>query len=136
MGPFFIPCKFIARCNENVLTVVFVCLCAGVRDQPLDWQTAPPVHVLSYLVLGGKKDAMSKEVRLFASIVSFTYLYFGLYVCTFSSDRVMYVRIVSFRQSENVQTICRLIPEGASGSLLLSCFFQVRTYGLLGIVRQ
>ena len=35
----------------------------GVRDQPLDWQTAPPVHVLSYLVLGGKKDAMSKEVR-------------------------------------------------------------------------
>lgn len=35
----------------------------GVRDQPLDWQTAPPVHVLSYLVLGGKKDAMSREVR-------------------------------------------------------------------------
>lgn len=34
----------------------------GVRDQPLDWQTAPPVHVLSFLVLGGKKDAMSKEV--------------------------------------------------------------------------
>ena len=40
-----------------------VCLCVlGVRDQPLDWQTAPPVHVLTYLVLGGKKDAMSKEV--------------------------------------------------------------------------
>jgi hypothetical protein len=41
----------------------FVLVCVGVRDQPLDWQTAPPVHVLSYLVLGGKKDAMSKEVR-------------------------------------------------------------------------
>ena len=33
-----------------------------MRDQPLDWQTAPPVHVLKYLVLGGKKDASSREV--------------------------------------------------------------------------
>ena len=35
----------------------------GFRDQPLDWQTAPPVHVLSYLVLGSEKDAKCWEVR-------------------------------------------------------------------------
>ena len=34
----------------------------GVRDQALDWMTAPPVHVLSYLVLGSEKDAKSSEV--------------------------------------------------------------------------
>jgi len=34
----------------------------GFRDQPLDWQTAPPVHVLSYLVLGSEKDAKCWEV--------------------------------------------------------------------------
>lgn len=34
----------------------------GVRDQALDWMTAPPVHVLSFLVLGSEKDAKSSEV--------------------------------------------------------------------------
>ncbi|XP_064389953.1 dual specificity protein phosphatase 6-like isoform X2 [Halichondria panicea] len=34
----------------------------GMRDQPLDWKTAPPVHVLSFLVLGSEKDAQSKDV--------------------------------------------------------------------------
>ena len=34
----------------------------GVREQALDWQTAPPVHVLSYLVLGSEKDAKAGEV--------------------------------------------------------------------------
>ena len=34
----------------------------GVRDQALDWMTAPPVHVLSYLVLGSEKDAKSSVV--------------------------------------------------------------------------
>ena len=33
-----------------------------MRDQALDWMTAPPVHVLSYLVLGSEKDAKSSEV--------------------------------------------------------------------------
>ena len=35
----------------------------GVRDQALDWMTAPPVHVLSYLVLGSEKDAKSSQVH-------------------------------------------------------------------------
>lgn len=34
----------------------------GMRDQALDWQTAPPVHVLSFLILGSEKDAKSEEV--------------------------------------------------------------------------
>lgn len=34
----------------------------GQRDQALDWKTAPPVFILSYLVLGSEKDAHSKEV--------------------------------------------------------------------------
>ncbi len=42
------------------------CLCVtvhvGMRDQALDWKTAPPVHVLSFLVLGSEKDAQSKDV--------------------------------------------------------------------------
>ena len=33
-----------------------------MRDQALDWQTAPPVHVLSFLVLGSERDAKSDEV--------------------------------------------------------------------------
>lgn len=33
-----------------------------MRDQALDWHTAPPVTVLSYLVLGSEKDAKSKLV--------------------------------------------------------------------------
>ena len=51
-----------------ILNGFCVIIIVGVRDQPLDWQTAPPVHVLSYLVLGGKKDAMSKEVSCGMSI--------------------------------------------------------------------
>ena len=47
---------------------VRVCVCvwvfAGMRDQPLDWETAPPVHVLSFLVLGSEKDARSEDVSL------------------------------------------------------------------------
>ena len=39
-----------------------------MRDQPLDWKKAPPVHVLNYLVLGGEKDAKSKEVCSFTSV--------------------------------------------------------------------
>ncbi len=43
--------------------VLFVCsVHVGMRDQPLDWKTAPPVHVLSFLVLGSEKDAQSKDV--------------------------------------------------------------------------
>ncbi|XP_011410132.1 PREDICTED: dual specificity protein phosphatase 6-like [Amphimedon queenslandica] len=34
----------------------------GMRDQALDWHTAPPVNVLSFLVLGSEKDARSKLV--------------------------------------------------------------------------
>ena len=34
-----------------------------MREQALDWQVAPPVHVLSFLVLGSQKDAKSREVR-------------------------------------------------------------------------
>ena len=46
-----------------VAILVCVCgVCAEMRDQPLDWKKAPPVHVLNYLVLGGEKDAKSKEV--------------------------------------------------------------------------
>ena len=37
-------------------------LYVGMRDQALDWQTAPPVHVLSFLVLGSERDAKSEEV--------------------------------------------------------------------------
>ena len=37
---------------------------AGVREQALDWETAPPVHVLTYLVLGSEKDARNNMVRL------------------------------------------------------------------------
>lgn len=40
---------------------------AGAREQPLDWQTAPPVHVLSFLVLGSEKDARTKEVSCTSS---------------------------------------------------------------------
>ena len=36
----------------------------GAREQPLDWNTAPPVHVLSFLVLGSEKDAKAKEVGI------------------------------------------------------------------------
>ena len=36
-----------------------------MRDQGLDWQTAPPVHVLNFLVLGSEKDAKSIEVIFF-----------------------------------------------------------------------
>lgn len=39
----------------------------GQRDQALDWQTAPPVFILSYLVLGSEKDARSKDVGLVPS---------------------------------------------------------------------
>ena len=41
-----------------------LCCVLGVRDQALDWMTAPPVHVLSYLVLGSEKDAKSSQVRM------------------------------------------------------------------------
>jgi dual specificity MAP kinase phosphatase len=34
----------------------------GQRDQALDWKTAPPVFILSYLILGSEKDAHCKEV--------------------------------------------------------------------------
>ena len=44
-------------CNYHILWITI-----GVRDQALDWMTAPPVHVLSYLVLGSEKDAKSREV--------------------------------------------------------------------------
>lgn len=45
-----------------VLTALPPPTSAGQRDQPLDWQTAPPVHVLSFMVLGSEKDAKSREV--------------------------------------------------------------------------
>ena len=35
---------------------------SGQRDQALDWKTAPPVFILSYLILGSEKDAHCKEV--------------------------------------------------------------------------
>ncbi|CAI8035339.1 Dual specificity protein phosphatase 10 [Geodia barretti] len=34
----------------------------GQRDQALDWKTAPPVFILSFLVLGSQKDAHCKQV--------------------------------------------------------------------------
>ena len=34
-----------------------------MRDQALDWHTAPPVNVLKFLVLGSEKDARSKLVE-------------------------------------------------------------------------
>ena len=45
-----------------VYSVSYVSL-PGYREQALDWQTAPPVHVLSFLVLGSEKDAKCWEVR-------------------------------------------------------------------------
>ena len=61
---------------EEMLTSVSPCMVltalppptsAGQRDQPLDWQTAPPVHVLSFMVLGSEKDAKSREVGVVCS---------------------------------------------------------------------
>ena len=47
---------------------------SGQRDQALDWKTAPPVFILSFLVLGSQKDAHCKQVIL----------YIHVYVCTHS----------------------------------------------------
>ncbi len=46
-------------------------LLLGMRDQALDWQTAPPVHVLSFLVLGSERDAKSDEV---SNIILYNYI--------------------------------------------------------------
>ena len=51
------------HCNHKCICSVPVSL--GMRDQALDWQTAPPVHVLSFLILGSEKDAKSEEVSKF-----------------------------------------------------------------------
>ena len=48
-----------------LLIIYCVPVSLGMRDQALDWQTAPPVHVLSFLILGSEKDAKSEEVSKF-----------------------------------------------------------------------
>ena len=40
-----------------------------MRDTALDWQTAPPVHVLSFLVLGSERDAKSDEVLTITNLI-------------------------------------------------------------------
>ena len=46
----------------------------GMRDQALDWHTAPPVQVLSFLVLGSEKDAKSKMVSLVYILFTLNYI--------------------------------------------------------------
>ena len=43
---------------------ISACTGATTPGQALDWKPAPPVYILSYLVLGSKKDAHCKEVLL------------------------------------------------------------------------
>ena len=46
---------------------------SGQRDQALDWKTAPPVFILSFLVLGSQKDAHCKQVILYIHVYVFTH---------------------------------------------------------------